>query len=384
MRLSPVNAEVLSPQSFSVRYNALLTAHECAFLNRAQNCLHGDAGIAECVRVPRLATHDDGADCSGTIIAKPCGARSALWELEHIQFKGCRPDQNHAEFPAESLPFGEDKIARGTIPYGVMTAEAVMRELLGYCFCRVHGIPCASEPVCIYRYEEEPAREGFCLVLRIVDGRRVEEFQRTDSVPISALVDATESTVSLLGTETPLQGLNVLWYSHQKSRWLAELHFHGGFRGLLNNNIGNDVVSVGPDGTRRFFFCDFDTFKLISLPATTDKAFLDAFALQTVVEVVKGSLPILEHVKAPLTASLAETARQVAAVYRQKSSLWNAYRERARLKVKECGWDWPDFEQACLHAFESPAFLEASCSVILSEYALERYGTGILQDYTPH
>jgi hypothetical protein len=131
-------------------------------------------------------------------------------------------------------------------------------------------------------------------------------------------------------------GLNTAWYADQKGRWLAELHFRGGFRGLLNNNVGNDIIQSHPRGRHRFLLRDFDSFQLIPIPPAPSREFLHAFAVQCVVEVVKGSLPILE------------------------------------------------FVSAAERAFESTAFLEASCSVVLSDYALKRHQRRRAQPYVPH
>lgn len=266
-----------------------------------------------------------------------------------------------------------------------MTAEAVLRELLGFCFCQKHGIPCATTPICVYAYPAENGPAPFCMVLREHRGRRAESFLRLKGIAVSAIVHPMQQDGTVLkGSEAPLEGLNSRWYAEKKSRWLAELHFRGGFRGLLNSNIGNDVIVEEKDETPRFLFCDFDSFQVIQLPNSPSGDFLAAFALQCVMEVVKGSVPILDFIHVPARCNTAQAARMVGAAYRLKSSLWNAYVNRARLKAHELSWDWDSLEEAFDQAFETPAFLEASCSVILSEYALQRHKRADRWDYVPH
>jgi hypothetical protein len=179
-------------------------------------------------------------------------------------------------------------------------------------------------------------------------------------------------------------GLNTAWYADQKGRWLAELHFRGGFRGLLNNNVGNDIIQSHPRGRHRFLLRDFDSFQLIPIPPAPSREFLHAFAVQCVVEVVKGSLPILDYVPTRTNEDLQQASTRIAGAYRRKSSLWNSYFRYARLKAQGLAWSDAEFVSAAERAFESTAFLEASCSVVLSDYALKRHQRRRAQPYVPH
>jgi hypothetical protein len=102
------------------------------------------------------------------------------------------------------------------------------------------------------------------------------------------------------------------------------------------------------------------------------------------VEVVKGSLPILDYVSTRTGEDTQQVLRRIAAVYRRKSSLWNSYFRYARLKARGLAWSDVEFVSATERAFESTAFLEASCSVILSDFALERYRRRQPRPYVPH
>ncbi len=385
IRLIPVGGEVLAPRDFAGRFANLLSEPEQAFLDASTKLLKGEEEIPSSLRVPLLAAEEDRKDRPDGILTRASGGRSAVWEEQRIQFKGCRPHKGGTDFPFELLPWNSDQIALTRIPFGVMTAEAVQRELLGYCFCKARQIPRAVTPVCVYAYSGETMSGRFCLVLRVPKGRRAESFLRMNATPVSELVStACAGGARLAGSEATLEGLNSRWYADKKARWLAELHFSGGFRGLLNSNTGNDVIETTADGQRRFLFCDFDSFKLAVMPAAPSRDFFEAFALQCAVEVVMGSLPILHYVPAPPGSSDSATAGQIGAVYRQKSSLWSAYVQRARLKTYELSWNCPDLEAAFARAFETPAFLEASRSVILSDYALRRHQQRQPQPYVPH
>ena len=385
MHLVQTKGHVLSPAEFVARHDILLSDGEGEFLHRSAAFLNQPSCAPKVLDAPWVAAAEQRAGRDPVIVARKSGARSAIWEEASVQFKGCCPADGSLDFPSESLPFGASAITYTRIPFGVMTADAVMRELLGYCFCRHHAIPCATAPMCVYAYPSALTGEQYCLVLRVTKGIRAESFLQLRGIPVSSLTGPSPETEGcLVGSEVTLAGLNSRWYSEQKARWLASMHFCGGFRGLLNNNIGNDVIEIGRDGKTRFLFCDFDTFRLIDISAVPSRQFLDAFAMQCLVEVVKGSLPILQFIAAPTGSPEREVAVRIAAVYRRKSSLWNAYCEKAHPRAHELGWDWRALETGFDRAFESSAFVDASCSVLLTEHALKRYRRTDRWDYVPH
>ncbi len=385
LSLVPVAGKALSPNAFVEYYGDLLSDWEYEFLHSSKDLLETKIRFPACLQTPHAIAGDgDRRIHVDYIDARRSGSRSAFWESERIQFKGCRPNNSDLDFPAESLPFGSNSIVHYRIPFGVMTAEAVLRELLGYCFCRIHSIPCVASPILIYAYAGKTTDAQFCCLLRVTEGRRVESFLRMEKLSVSQLISKPRDQSELTGSEVRIEELNSRWYADQKSRWLSEAHFRGGFRGLLNNNIGNDIVKNASDGKRSLLLCDFDTFKLIRLPASPLSGFLEAFVLQCVIEVVKGSLPILFFARIPSGFDLIQTARLVGEAYRRKSSLWNAYIHRFRLKAHNLSWNTDGLESAIDHAFETPAFLEASCSVILSEYALLRHSRHDKRKYEGH
>ena len=384
IHLVPADGQVVSPLDFAARFSANLSGVELTFLEQTASLFGTEAEIPCALRAPWIAAGDSTGEDADRIAARPSGARSALWVAEQIQFKGCRPAPEAEDFPFEYLEFGGNRIISTRVPFGVMTAEAVSRELLGYCFCKAYGIPCATTPVCVFEYASGIAANRFCLVLKLTGGTRAEAFLGKKPLPVSELVSPPADSAVFTGSEVAMEGLNTVWYAEQKGRWLAELHFRGGFRGLLNNNVGNDIIQPLTCGKHRFLLRDFDSFHLISLPSAASREFLDSFAVQCVVEVVKGSLPILDYVSTRTGEDTQQVLRRIAAVYRRKSSLWNSYFRYARLKARGLAWSDVEFVSATERAFESTAFLEASCSVILSDFALERYRRRQPRPYVPH
>lgn len=384
IHLVPADGQVVSPLDFAARFSTNLSGVERMFLEQTASLFGTEAEIPSALRTPRIAASGSAGNDTDRIVALSSGARSAVWEAEQIQFKGCRPAPDGRDFPSEYVEFGGDRTISTRVPFGVMTAEAVSRELLGYCFCKTYGIPCATTPVCVFAYASGAAANRFCLVLKLSGGARAEAFLGRKPLPVSELVSPPADSAVFTGSEVAMKGLNTVWYADQKGRWLAELHFRGGFRGLLNNNVGNDVIQPLTCGNSRFLLRDFDSFHLISLPSAASREFLDAFAVQCVVEVVKGSLPILDYVSMRTGEDRQQVLRRIADVYRKRSSLWNSYFRYARLKARGLAWSDLEFVSATERAFESTAFLEASGSVILSDFALERYRRRQPQPYVPH
>ena len=219
IRLIPAEGEVLAPRDFADRFDYLLAEAEQAFVKSTRGSLGGKAEIPEWLRSPLIAAEPERDNQAIGILTWASGARSALREKQCIQFKGCRLAKGGTDFPFESIPWGEDRIIRTRIPFGVMTAEAVQRELLGHCFCLAHAIPCATTPVCVYAYSGGRPSGRCCLVLRVPDGRRAESFLRMSALSVSELIDSAPSDdARLTGSEARLHGLNSRWYADQKAR----------------------------------------------------------------------------------------------------------------------------------------------------------------------
>lgn len=76
----------------------------------------------------------------------------------------------------------------------------------------------------------------------------------------------------------------ILNFSKEKADLLTRMNFAGGFRGILNSNIGNDIIYKN-----NFYICDFDTFCVIEVPKNPTKDFLRAYIVWCVIELLKSS-----------------------------------------------------------------------------------------------
>jgi len=310
------------------------------------------------------------------LLACRSGARSAFWEEKHVKFKGCRPVLDGADFPVEALAFGTCEIQHARIPFGVMRAEGIMREILGYCFLRLHGLPIHFTPLCVYEYHSGTRTLGFCLVGETIGEVRIEQFVDYPDRTIEDIIHAQSSggreDGGLVGSELNLKGLNLWWYVEQKALLLSRMHFLGGLRGILNSNIGNDVIVGHDSGAPRLCLCDYDTFSIVSVPPDAGQVFLAAFALQCLVEVAKGSLSILEYVDLPPNASASQRAEALGAVYFHKSSLWRAYERRFLESAKRRGWAVEAVPAAFEEARHAEAFADALSGCVLNRHYVAR------------
>ena len=253
------------------------------------------------------------------------GRRSAYWPENQVKLKGCAPIDDSRTFPSAGLFFGFEAMQHGVLPFGVMTPEQVMRELLGYAFFCNCGMPVGETPVCVYGQST-----GFCLVLETVPIRRAESFLVYNDLTISSLIeqDSFRKATGLKGglsQEIGMEGVNVQAYIYKKAKLLITMNFAGGFRDLLNSNIGNDLLH-GQD----VFLGDLDTFHVVEIPKKPDSSFLARFYLQSFVEMIKGSLPIID---------LARGTEQVVSQYVAISTLHAVYRRMFMDKAKQQGWD---------------------------------------------
>ena len=294
-------------------------------------------------------------DRSDLIEMRRAGERSAYCEKNKVKFKGCNPPEKEVEFPTELTFFGKEEVTVEKIPYGILTAEQVIREILGCVFFSKYGLNTNLKPVCVYEQGY-----GFCLVEETKAEKRVESFLDFENKNVSELVrlDSIRKKLGLshdLGTEVKLKGINIVKYADEKAKMLLSMNFNGGFRGLLNSNIGNDVITLNEDGELELFLCDFDTFAVVEIPEKPTKDFLKRFFLQSFVELAKSSLPIVDIVK-----------DSVGAVERYKiiSSLYNVYRREFYRKAKEKKWDLELLKEIEEWALSTPIFNRTVCEIV--------------------
>jgi hypothetical protein len=368
--LYPVKGIISSVREFAENGSALLAPHEREFLLSRIDKLAGREQIpAELDRCLAMSS-------SISERAQPylegirSGERSVLLPEMALQLKGCLPMATETSFPTELLPFDSDQIQRSTIPFGIMTGEAVMREILGNCFMEAHGLNHHIEPLCVWQYPTNDGADEYCLVSRFRSRDRIEDFIEQPNCSVGDIIRWQEGSEApprdmAIGSEIRLQGLNLWPYIEAKSRLICGMHLRGGFRGILNSNFGNDVLLDECHGSVPLALCDFDTFFMVPVPDAPDAVFLEKFALHCLVEIIMGSLPILFHVKLPSDCTPKDQAEALGAVYFAKSSLWRAYRRHLFSEAKALGWDLSVFGKALEKACRAPA-----CADVLSTRVL--------------
>lgn len=368
--LYPVEGTISSIREFAEKGSSLLTPYEREFLLSRIDTLASreqmPAELDRCLAMSKSPSDQAQPHLEGI----RSGERSVLLPEMALQLKGCLPSASETSFPTELLPFDADQIQRSTIPFGIMTGEAVMREILGNCFMKAHGLDHHIEPLCVWQYTIHDGADEYCLVSRYRSRDRIEDFMEQPDCKVGDIIRWQEGSEPpprdmAIGSEIRLQGLNLWPYVEAKSQLICAMHLRGGFRGILNSNFGNDVVLEKCHGSVPLVLCDFDTFFMVPLPDAPDAVFLEKFALHCLVEIIMGSLPILFHVNLPSDCTPKEQAEALGAVFFAKSSLWRAYRRHLFTEAKDLGWNLSVFGEALEKACRAPA-----CADVLSTRVL--------------
>jgi hypothetical protein len=380
---------VFSIKSFALEHMGLLAAHEQAMLTASLGRFCDNTHIPpEASAVLTRSQWLSGGDRPAAQVVRR-GARNAYWPKLNLLFKGCRPIQGPDTFPDESVPWGEDRVHFSRIPFGVLTDEGVMREILGHYFFEKHGLPLRSKPLCVYQYETQGRTLGHCLVLETVIEDRIESFIEYPKMTLSDLIlnDVVREKTGIAGVfrgEVPLRHVNGRAYAEAKAHMLALMNRNGGFRGLLNSNIGNDVVEMGAGSSRQFFLCDFDTFHVVRIPRRPDRAFKRAFLMQCLVEVVKGSLPVIDYLHAKHGQSPAALWPLAREVFFSRSSLWQAYARRWNnvATAVQCGTRMAN--ELAAEIYNTPAFMATLMDQVPNYVTLKQSPPLAESMYTPH
>lgn len=273
-----------------------------------------------------------------TLKAEVSGLRSALWKEKSIKFKGCNP-QPKKFFPRESFFFGKEKEMEDVLPFGVLTKEQVMRELLGWAFFSKTNLGLSRKPLCVYDYGI-----GCCLVLESKEEKRVEKFFDFQGITLADMALQTRKTKNL-PKQVGLKGIDITSYTERKASLLAEMNFNGGFRDLLNSNIGNDFLDH-----KQIYLGDFDSFRAIKIPKMPTEKFLKKFYLQCFVEAIKSSLPIIEQI---------QNCKETISPHLKISSLYKAYRKEFFTRARVKGWNIPQLKKIEKWAASTPVFIRA-------------------------
>ena len=369
---------VTPARAFAERHLGLLDPEEAALVAGGLDRLaDGPAGFERpLLRTPRYA---DGAL---EVPAKRGGTRSAYLPEGQIKIKACRPEAT--TFPHWEL---DDDFALevGQIPFGVMTPEGVMREILAYCFEQRQGLPSAGRPLVVFDYAADGNGDGdggslgLSLVSHVPGDERVERFIDCGGRTLHDLVRQRRRGLLPAGREVELRGISRQDFVERKAGLLARFNFGGGFRGLLNSNIGNDVIRDG----RLHSICDFDTFHRQALPAADDREGVRRFTLRAYVELIKSSLPFVDWLDfADADAGREEVHRALAAYYREHGSLFHAYSRRFLRRAADLGWDAPLVAGAIDEALATPIAFELLQELIPNSFTAP--GVKATSHYVPH
>lgn len=267
------------------------------------------------------------------------GQRSAFWKEKQIKFKGCNPQLNGQPFSTKECFFGKERVLEDFRPFGVLTRKQTMREILGWAFFSQYNLPLHQKPLAVYDYGENI---GYCLILKSKTDDRIEDFFDFRGISLDDLVKRTEK-IKNLPQEVGLKKINLRQYIEEKSSQLIKMNFRGGFRDLLNSNIGNDYWV-----DNQFYLGDFDCFKIKKIPKRPNKTFLKQFYLQCFIEVIKSSLPLI--------GGVANNGKVLSGVDLEMSSLYKAYRKKFFAQAKARGWNVSILNQIEQWATKTPVF----------------------------
>ncbi len=357
VKLYECNGEVISIDKFVREYIAstTLTDYEKQILQNAS--LPTEIDIADFLKIPRTKAEWLKKEGSKSMEILRNGERSAYWPKKNVKFKGCNPSENNRTFPGETFFFGEEDVTIKEIPYGTLKPEQVVREVLGWAFFVQHDLKTNIRPICVY-----PQADGYSLVEHTLSETRVESLFDFNGLITGDLIMKTAAREKTglkynLETEVNLDRLNIAWYSYNKALLLVSMNFNGGFRGLLNSNIGNDVIKFEDDKAKELYLCDFDTFRVVEIPGKPDEEFLKRFYLQCFVEAAKSSLPIIDYVW---------NAEEAVNAYLKISSLYSHYRREFYNQAKNKGWDLSRLEEIENFAVQTQIFKRTVSEIVPS------------------
>lgn len=320
--LHPVEGRLHAIAAFVDEHCGLLSAWEQRVLADAHQAL--DRELPAGLEAPLVRGHCRGR---GARAAQAMGARSAYLLDCGLKLKGCRPEAG--TFPSWTLD--EQRRVRVTeVPFGVLCADHVVREALAYCFQLTIGVAPTSVPVAVIEYSAIDGPGRFCLVSRGACSERLEARIDCGGMTLHRLLrlHASRARGRFLGREVGLAGMDAAQYARDKAAALSRMHFAGGFRGILNSNIGNDVV----DGARLIGLCDFDTFTVTPLPSAESAEAVSAFVFKAFIETIKSSLPFIDYLPGAARAALAP-------YYRRRSTIYRAYLARFLEEAAARRWD---------------------------------------------
>lgn len=382
------DGEVTPIRDFTAANLGVLENHEADLVREVLGSLADPDDIPETFRRCMSRSQEIATAPDPVLTAERSGARSAFIPSINLQIKGCRPMSNGETFPTEILHSGSVQITRGRIPFGIMIIEAVLREVLGYCFMKKHDLPMQATPLAVTTYRHDKKLLGHGMLLRLKSEDRIESHLEDTRCTVRDVIAAQTGgytpalTDCVVGSELRLKGVNLWKYVEAKGSLLAEMHWRGGFRGILNSNIGNDVLICEGNETQKLAFADFDSFYIQPIPPDAPSKFLDSFVLQCLVEVVIGSLPIVQYVDLPSDSPYELRADALGAVYFTKSSLWRTYYRHFLAEATARGYDVTAIVGTIERMRRTEAFADILGSRVLSGESVKRSETDRLFHYS--
>ena len=377
VELFKCNGRVISIRDFLVDNLDILSTLEKNFLKENLHLLSGPDKIPENFRICLSRSRDIASDLNPVLTAHRSGARSAFMPEASLQLKGCRPVLNGEEFPTEYLPLGSTEIVRDRIPFGVMTAEAVLREILGFCFMQKRDLPIQAIPLGVTAFRYKNKSMGFGMLLKLKSENRVETHLEVPHGTVRDLITAqTNILLSMpdfvVGSELRLRGISLWKYIEAKGRIIAVMNWHGGFRGILNSNFGNDVLISERHDKNKLALADFDTFEMLSAPTDSSNNSLDPFVLRCLLEIVMGSLPIMQYANLANQDSEDKASDVLGAIYFRKSSLWRSYYRHFLSEAIAKGFSSTAIGESIDRMRRTKAFTEMLMCRILNDKAIKR------------
>lgn len=313
--------------------------------------------------------------------AKSIGGRSAFLVNEKIKLKGCRPIPGLI-FPHKKLAFGERKIIQKEIPFGVLSAQNVMREILAFCFFEKKGLKILEYPICVFEYSIRNRDAGYCIAHNTPTMLRLETLEDYYGLNIRDLIYLTDFEsrfgIRLLDNRIPFRGIESAWYSETKSDLLINMNFFGGFRGILNSNIGNDIIY-----NNDLYICDFDTFRVIDIPGHPSPDFIRNFTLWCVVEVLKTS-PLIWAYADIEKLNKKEGALRLWQIYSGKSLFWHSYSQKYFDYTERLGWDINLISKTLSDMVDYPVFQELILDNVINSKVLRKTYQPEMSFYVPH
>jgi hypothetical protein len=270
------------------------------------------------------------------IKAKSIGSRSAYLPLKKLKFKGCRPKPD-LYFPHEKLDFGQKKMSTDKILFGCLSAENVMREILAYFFFKSYKIQINQEPYCVFEYKYKNKVIGYCIVFKTPTDKRLESSEDYLNLSIAEMIKIkfieNKFNLEILPNESIFLDIPPKAYTKEKSDLLIKMNFNGGFRGILNSNLGNDIFYKN-----KFYICDFDTFKIKEIQKNPDRTFIKNFLRWCLIELIKSSPFVYDYLDIEKVDK--KSASEIMwKSYSEKSSLWREYYAKFIKNAKALGWD---------------------------------------------